>query len=208
MMILAELGLGETVAASALSALFTAIAVTMGAGLVVRYFEAKTTSRRQADDAQAAENRRRADEALAERLQSRELEHQTRAALRETYYQLLVAQRRSREASIKLAAADGVTAGEGLRGEVSGAHDEFINQYHRLNLDATPEMWRDARGLRKVLDDMRDFALSGDSEACQGLAETARRARQNLERSLRIRLGYPTLQERKEIGTYDRGDAS
>jgi hypothetical protein len=66
-------------------------------------------------------------------------------------------------------------------------------------------MWRDARSLRGVLDKMRECALSGNGDACQGLVETAKHARQNLERSLRVRLGHTTLQARKNVGEYDRG---
>ena len=70
---LAELDFGHTVAADALSALFTAVLVGLAAGLVVSWFGARHD----------------------ERQQDRSLEHQTRAALRETYAQLLVSQRRS-----------------------------------------------------------------------------------------------------------------
>lgn len=168
-MILAELGFAQTLTASALSAVFTALAVTVGAGLIVKYYGGKTASRRQASDAQYAEQRRKADEIFAERMgvqdfehqerqreadelfsertRSRDLEYQTRATLRETYAHLLVAQRHSRQASVRLAEAGGAKADEALKNETTAAHDEFTSLYHRLSLDSSPEMWRDARAL-------------------------------------------------------------
>ena len=83
-------------------------------------------------------------------------------------------------------------------------HSEFIDLYHRLNLDASEEMWRDARALRHILDDMLDFGREGNAEKCEQLVRFARRARQNLERSFRIRLEHEPLQSRNDLGTYNK----
>jgi hypothetical protein len=193
---LAELDFGHTVAADALSALFTAVLVGLAAGLVVSWFGARH------DELQ----------------QGRSLEHQTRAALRETYAQLLVAQRRSRQASLELARSGGSlgrrhrrsgrTSDELHIGELAeSAHSEFIDFYHRLNLDASEEMWRDARALRHVLDDMLDSGREGNAEKCERLMKLARSARQNLERSFRIRLKNKPLQSHRDLGKYDKGKA-
>jgi len=136
-------------------------------------------------------------------LLNRELEHQTRAALRKTYDKLLVAQRQSREASLRAAAQSSgtdVSAGaDKLKAEATAAHNAFIEQYHLLNLDASREMWLDARSLRDVLDDMLKAAQGGDTEAAEQLFELARDARQNLERSFRARLGHEVLQARRDL---------
>src|SRR5439155_1212688 len=121
-------------------------------------------------------------------LQVRQLEYQTRAALRETYAELLVAQRRSREASLRLANEPGPAPSGDLEVQAVSAHGHFIDLYHRLNLDASREMWEDARVLRNVLDHMLKEAKRGNAGECETLAKTARSARQNLERSFRIRL--------------------
>ena len=194
MKILAELDFEQTVAADALSALFTAVLVGLAAGLIVRWFGARHDLRQQ----------------------GRSLENQTRAALREIYAQLLVAQRRSRQASLKLARSSGSPgriykrfhrSSEDLRiGELAeSAHSEFIDLYHRLNLDASEQMWRDARALRHVLDDMLDSGRKGNIKECKDLMELARSARQNLECSFRIRLGNEPLQSRRYLGKYDKG---
>jgi len=134
---------------------------------------------------------------------NRELEHQTRAALRQTYYKLLVTQRRSREASLRLATTPSngnSSAGEeALRTEATAAHGEFIEQYHQLNLDASRDMWIEARGLRHVLDDMLKAAQEGDVDNATRLFDVARDARQNLERSFRARLGHNVLQARRPL---------
>ncbi|WP_159040714.1 MULTISPECIES: hypothetical protein [unclassified Streptomyces] len=88
------------------------------------------------------------------------------------------------------------------------AHDEFIETYHRLNLDADEQMWRDVRGLRGVLKDMLDFGKQGDAERCRELALIARQARQNLERSFRVLLGHEPLAKRNPLGKYDKGEVS
>ena len=126
-------------------------------------------------------------------LLNRELEHQTRAALRETYDKLLVTQRRSREASLRLAKrpkSEKPSAGEdALRKEATAAHDEFIDHYHQMNLDASRDMWNEARSLRYVLDNMLEAAYEGDGRRAKRLHGVCRAARQNLERSFRARLG-------------------
>jgi hypothetical protein len=142
-------------------------------------------------------------------LLTRELEHQTRAALRQTYDKLLVAQRRSREASLRFATststADPSARDEALRAEATAAHVAFIEHYHQLNLDANREMWIDARGLRNVLDDMLKAAQAGEADRAKELVKPARAARQNLERSFRARLGHDVLQERKPLpAPYDK----
>jgi hypothetical protein len=141
-----------------------------------------------------------------EQLQNHQLEYQSRAALRETYAHLLVAQRRSREASVELARAGTSSSDrQRLEREATAAHSDFIDQYHQLSLDASRDMWKDARGLRAVLDDMLKEARRGNRAACESLIKVARSARQNLERSFRIRLEYDPLQERRDLGEYDRG---
>jgi hypothetical protein len=65
-------------------------------------------------------------------------------------------------------------------------------------------MWRDLRGLRSVLDDMLEYAQAGAGEECDALVRTAKWARQNLERSFRLRLGNEPLQKRRNLGKYDK----
>ena len=115
---LAELSFGQTVAADALSALFTAVLVGFAATLVVGIFQRRSEKRRRDAEKREGDQLRREAEKREdqlqreatptarlhdEQLQFRESEHQTRAALRETYAQFLIAQRRSREASLTLA---------------------------------------------------------------------------------------------------------
>jgi len=207
---------GQTVAAGALNVLFTAILVTLIGGIAVSGYQARIDKRRREAEAREEkrrreaeareEDRRREAEAQHEKqLQAHQLEYQTRAALRETYADFLVAQRRSREASVKLAKAGTASPDrQRLEEEAVLAHADFINLYHRLNLDADRPMWKDARSLRKVLDDMLKEGKQGNDTACEALAEVARKARQNLERSFRIRLEHKPLQKRKDVGTYDR----
>ena len=140
-------------------------------------------------------------------LLNRELEYQTRAALRQTYDRLLVAQRRSREASLRLAEARQIakSAKKRLEAEATQTHTVFIEHYHQLNLDASPEMWVEARTLRHVLDGLLKAARKGHATKAADLAEDARNARQNLERSFRTRLGYDALQCRQPIAAkYDK----
>jgi hypothetical protein len=137
-------------------------------------------------------------------LLQRELEHQTRDALRQTYARLLVTQRKAREVSVRLAEAGGEKASPELAVAAVAAHAEFINAYHQLNLDSTRSMWCDARGLRDVLDDMLDLARRGQAAECRAAVKLARHARQNLERSFRMRLGYAPHQERQPLGKYDK----
>ena len=84
-----------------------------------------------------------------------------------------------------------------------GAHTAFIEQYHQLNLDANAEMWRDARTLRRVLDAMLEAAEARHADKAGELSEIAKHARQNLERSFRVRLGHEALQKRKPAGEYE-----
>jgi hypothetical protein len=145
-------------------------------------------------------------------LLNRELEHQARAALRQTYGELLIAQRRSREASLQLAAAprtigdDDSSARDALTTAAIAAHSEFLERYHRLNLDASRTMWIEARGLRDVLDAMLKAAKEGEAIEVEQLGKAARHARQNLEGSFRLRLGYERLQGRKPLPEpFDKG---
>ncbi len=139
-----------------------------------------------------------------DRLLQKELEHQTREALRNMYGLLLRAQRRSRELSIRLADAGGAAAEGNLAESAVAAHDEFIDLYHQLNLDSSRDMWLEVRGLRNVLDKMLEEGQAGHAVECRSLADTARDARQNLERSFRERLGYQALQQRRPLGTFDK----
>jgi transcriptional regulator GlxA family with amidase domain len=91
-----------------------------------------------------------------------------------------------------------------LASAAKDAHDRFIDEYHRLALDADRSMWLELRGLRSVLDDMHAHAEKGESQACEGLVKSARATRQNLERSFRARLGHEPLQERKATQGYDK----
>jgi hypothetical protein len=137
-------------------------------------------------------------------LLQKELEHQTRETLRRAYAQLLTAQRRSRELSLRLAEAGGNDADANLAETAAAAHDEFIDCYHQLNLDSSPDMWLEVRGLRHVLDTMLEKGRTGDAAECQTLFQTARDARQNLERSFRKRLGHEALQPRRPLGPFDK----
>jgi hypothetical protein len=76
--------------------------------------------------------------------------------------------------------------------------------YHALNLDASRDMWKDARALRSILDDMVKVARGGNAERCKELYEVARRGRQNLERSFRSRLGYDPLHDKRDLGPYNK----
>ena len=137
-------------------------------------------------------------------LLNRELEHQTRAALRGTYYKLLVTQRRSRDASLHLAEQGGERNAPEATESATLAHSAFIEHYHRLNLDADERMWVEVRGLRDLLDDLLKAAREGDAAEAKRLFKLARKARQNLERSFRTRLGYEVFRARKPLGDYDK----
>lgn len=139
-----------------------------------------------------------------ENMVARELEHRTRALLRDTYSKVLTAQRRAREEALRLAKEGGGGASE-LAGAARTAHDVFIDQYHQLNIDASPEMWLEARALRHVLDDLLESAVAGDYTKCRELSAYARKARQNLERSFRLELNYEQLHERRSLpAKYDK----
>jgi hypothetical protein len=213
--ILADLSFAETLIAGVLSAASTALFVVIAAGFVVKRYEVRAAGRQLVADqlhedrlqarqleyeARTADRLREAAARHEEQLQNRQLEHQARATLRETYAQLLVAQRRSREASVKLARAGGASGDPELETQTVGFHDEFIGFYHQLNLDASKPMWDDARDLRRVLDELLAQARHGNTEGCEALRDDARSARQNLERSFRMRLGYEPLQDRQSLG--------
>ena len=214
---LAELSFGQTVAADALDALFTAVLVGFVATLVVGKFERSSENRRREAERREdqlrreaekreEERQREAERLHNERLQLREFEHQTRAALRETYSQFLIAQRRSREASLTLVKSGTAPGNEYMNEQALKAYDEFIDLYHRLNLDATREMWIDARRLRKILEDMLEYAQQGNAQECERLKKVARHARQNLENTFRSRLRYEPfdpLQHHKNLGIYE-----
>lgn len=205
-MILAELSFGQTVIADFFDALFTAVLVGFAATFVVRIFERRAEGRRRVAEDREENLRQEAARLHNERLQSREFEYQTRAALRETYAQFLIAQRRSREASLTLANSGGTPGNESMEEQARKAYDEFIDLYHRLNLDVTREMWVDARKLRKILEDMLKYARQGNAQECEQLKDVARHARQNLENTFRSRLRYEPfdpLQPRKRLGSYD-----
>jgi hypothetical protein len=132
-----------------------------------------------------------------------ELEYQTRETLRQCYRQVLESQRRCRQACLRLAKAGGAEPGADLAAEAAAAHGEFIDAYHALNLDSTEAMWKEARGLRDVLDDMLEYATAGRS--VDKLGELARDARQNLERTFRERLEQQPHQPRRPLGKpYDK----
>lgn len=242
-----DLTLSQSLWASALGALFTAVFVTFGAGVLVKWVETREARRRldaenkRADeikqaDRERADALRKADEERADALleaeqlradalreaeikradlqreldekhdqrqQRRDHELQTRSALRESYGRLLVAQRQSRQASLTLAGADAKSR-DTAELSAKGAHDEFIDEYHRLALDADRGMWLELRGLRNVLDDMLELAQTGAALECEALTKTARNARQNLERSFRLRLGHEPLQPRRSLDKYDK----
>jgi hypothetical protein len=65
-------------------------------------------------------------------------------------------------------------------------------------------MWEEGRGLRDVLDAMLETAKQGDTTRCKQLAQTARHARQNLEGTFRKLLGHKPLQDRKDLGEFDK----
>jgi hypothetical protein len=135
-------------------------------------------------------------------------EQDRREALRETFNLFLVAQRRSREASTALCAAVDTPAATDLGRAATHAGDEFIERYHALNLDASRDMWLEARGLRDVLEHLLAAAQQGDKEECEHLSKLARDARQNLERSFRARLGQRPLQRRRPLGRFDKVGAT
>jgi hypothetical protein len=126
---------------------------------------------------------------------------EARTALRETFARLLVAQRRSRQASLTMAYSGSASRvqKEALAKAALSAHDNFIDEYHRLNLDVSRELWKDVRTLRGVLDDMLFYACQFKQEDCASLREDAKDARQNLEFSFRRQLRTAQLQTRREV---------
>lgn len=188
---ISALNFGETVASGALNAVFTALFVAGAATWVIKRRESRETDRRRQEDIEQERLRR-----------EREEEFQTRAALRAAYALLLVAQRRSREAFVLLAksASDDIK----VDAAATQAYALFIDEYHRLALDASDDMWRELRRLRRILGAMKSSAQKRDAASCDELFELARDARQNLEGSFRKRLGYSPLVERNDLGKYDR----
>jgi hypothetical protein len=150
-------------------------------------------------DQRHADLQRELSEEHDRRQQDHEHEFQTRRALRESYSQLLVMQRRSRQLSIALNLAEG-NARVDAESKAVSAHRDFIDEYHRLALDADKDMWVQLRKLRKALDAMLLWAQEGDRGRCEQLYESARAARQNLEREFRHRLGYKELQDLNRVG--------
>lgn len=220
-----ELTFDQTIWISIISALatalFTAVLVTIGAGWIVMRAEGKRADRvrkadeirandlRQADDRRAdairkadherADLQRELSEAHDARRQDHEQEFQSRQALRETYARLLVMQRRSRQASLALSKAEGSARVEAEAAAVD-SHNAFLDEYHRLALDADREMWKQLRTLREALDAMLLWARESDTLRCEQLYKSARAARQNLEGRFRERLKYGELQTPKDIG--------
>jgi hypothetical protein len=155
-------------------------------------------------DGERTDQQRQLTEDHDRRQLEQEHEFQSRQALRESYARLLVVQRRSRQSSLGLARARNDQRERALIQAIQ-AHDEFIDEYHRLALDSNQTMWRELRRLRKVLDAMCQYAKEGDDAKCQSLSDAARHTRQNLERSFRERLGYAPLQDRKPLDEeYDK----
>lgn len=192
-MLMADLTFEETLAAGTVNVVLTAVLI----GGLATYLVKKQEDR-------AADVRSKADQRHEEELQERLLEHQAREALRKTYSQLLRSQRRSRELSLELSLAGGASANPDLAAKAKEAHSEFIGDYHALNLDVSLEMWKEARDLRDVLSQMLVASQEGDRVGCENLAKDARSARQNLERSFRIRLGYAPLRETRKRLEYSK----
>lgn len=222
-----QAGLSNAFYAALFTAFFTALFVVVVAGLFVGYFERRDKDRREKDErrdkdrreVEAAERskalleetqdradlQRKLDQEHDDRQQKQEFEFETRKALRESYTRLLIAQRRSREDSLALSTACDDARNSALI-KAKQAHSDFIDEYHTLALDADPAMWLELRALRHVLDVMLEKAEAGVAEDCIPLTRKARDARQNLERMLRIRLGYEPLQERNDLKEYDKKD--
>lgn len=213
-----ELNFVETVGAGTINAisaaLFTAVFVAWAATLLVNRVERRDKDRREREAAERSkallqESHARAaeqqlfDQQHDERQQKSEHEFQTRKALRETYARLLIAQRQSRQASIALSTTKDQERDKALIA-ARRSHDRFIDEYHNLALDADRPVWLELRALRHVLDDMLKDAEAGDSNGCGSRVKMARAARQNLERTLRQRLGHKALQSRKYLGKYDK----
>ncbi|MEO6700978.1 MAG: hypothetical protein ABI140_05185 [Jatrophihabitantaceae bacterium] len=184
-MLVAELSFVQTIGAGVISAVASALFTAGFVGIVAARFIHRIETRD------------------ADRRHREGLSHQTRAVLRDAYAQLLVAQRRTREASLRLARAQGAARVEADL-EVVNAYAQFIDQYHRVSLDASKELWRDLRKLRRVLGAMKRAARRADVERCDELFELARDARQNLEDTFRIELGHERLHARRNpLGRYD-----
>jgi hypothetical protein len=183
-MLVAELSFGQTIGAGIISAVVSAVFTAGLVGIVAARFIHRIESR---------DTDRRHQESL---------DQSTRAVLRDAYGQLLVVQRRSREASLKLAKAES-DARAAADAELVTAYAEFIDQYHRVSLDASKEMWRDLRKLRRVLGSMKRAARRAEVGRCDELFELARDARQNLEGTFREELGHERLLPRRPLGKYD-----
>ncbi|APX02014.1 hypothetical protein [Arthrobacter sp. QXT-31] len=211
-----ELTFPETVWSNVINALatafFTASLVAWGAAVLVHRLESQENLRRDnrsktllKESEDRAEQQKQLDKEHDDRQQLREHEYQMRSALRESYARLLVVQRRSRQESLTLSRLGEGESRAAAKVVARQAHDDFIDEYHRLALDADRSMWFELRALRHILDDMLKYAELGAFRECESLTKTARDARQNLERSLRRRLGHPPLQRRNFLGEkYDK----
>jgi hypothetical protein len=179
----------------AANAFSTAVFVTLGGGLAVLYFQSKEANRRE----KAAEERAKVDRELAEAHDNRQRlaaqEYQTRAALRESYARLLVVQRQSRESSMKLAEGSSEEDLEEQRRTADRAYSEFVNEYHRLALDADKQMWANLRMLEDTLKEMLAKAETGDAIRCEQLKTEAAKHRRALEDSFRRRLDHKPLHD-------------
>jgi hypothetical protein len=198
----------ELAAATALfDAFFTAVLVAGAAVIVVNCLQNRADRSRRAEEgrrarAAAALEARQLDDQrkLAEehdlRQQDIQLAYQTRSALRESYVRLLVVQRRSRELSIRRSdfpanAVDAATR-EATTAAID-AYDDFVNEYHRLALDADAEMWPHLRRLEATLKEMLAKAQEGDARTCRSLGREAAHARRQLEDTFRVHLGHAEL---------------
>lgn len=196
-----DLSMTELMAVGITNAVATAVLVTCGAGLIVKMYESRQEARKITLQAGISADQRKLTEEHDARQKAIDQEFQTRSTLRDSYASLLVVQRASREASRRLASSSGEERARALKSAKS-AHTSFIDQYHRLALDADEPMWLDMRSLRHILDDMLKYANLGNVANCERLAELAKHARQNLEQSFRTRLGHKPLQDRKDVGGY------
>jgi septal ring factor EnvC (AmiA/AmiB activator) len=75
------------------------------------------------------------------------------------------------------------------------AYANFVDDYHRLALDADKSMWRHLRMLEDTLKKMLAKAEAGDAAACAELRERAAEHRRALEDSFRHRLGYTDIHD-------------
>jgi hypothetical protein len=198
-----ELTFKQTIWASVVddlaTAAFTAALVTLGAQFIVQRAQNQREGALHQEEQDRAAAETQLSKMQARRRQRQEQEFQSRKSLREAYASLLVMQRRSRQASLALSKAVGEARPQADDAAVD-AHNDFLDEYHRLALDADRDMWVELRHLRKALDVMLLWAREGDTARCEDLYESARAARQNLERQFRLRLHHSELQKPKSVG--------